>query len=157
MILCKTELGTQVMQQRSIALTPRQRSALILVDGKRTLAELRSAMVTAGIAQQDLDRLFELELVCDKEPAATAVQRAVVEAAERASRKHKQRTPSERYAEAYPIATKLTASLGLRGLRLNLAVEAAGSYEDLVALAPRIRDAVGAERFAPLENALNDR
>jgi len=35
----------------------------------------------------------------------------------------------ERYAEAYPIATQLTADLGLRGFRLNLAVEAALDYE----------------------------
>ena len=37
-----------------------------------------------------------------------------------------------RYQSAYPLATKLTASLGLRGFRLNLAVEAAGSYEELL-------------------------
>ena len=62
--------------------------------------------------------------------------------------------PQQRYAEAYPIATKLTAGLGLRGVRLNLAVEGATSYEDLLALSPKIRDAVGAEKFAPLAKAL---
>jgi hypothetical protein len=69
---------------------------------------------------------------------------------------HKHRTPQERYAEAYPIATALTAQLGLRGFRLNLAVEAAGNYEELLAVAPRIKDAVGAEKFRPLDSALND-
>ena len=142
-----------MIQDKSIPLTPRQRAALILVDGKRSLPDLHAAMGAAGIAQPELDRLFELGLVHDQDPRATAAERAAREAAAR----HKKRSPRERYSEAYPIATKLTASLGLRGFRLNLAVEAAGSYEDLLALAPKIRDAVGAERFAPLDDALNDR
>ena len=44
--------------------------------------------------------------------------------------------------------------LGLRGVRLNLAVEGATSYEDLLALSPKIRDAVGVDKFAPLAKAL---
>jgi len=153
MLVAKTDLGLRVIQDKSIPLTPRQRAALILVDGKRSLAELQAAMTAAGIAQSELDRLFELDLVHDAKPEATAAQRAAEEAAQR----HKKRGARERYAEAYPIATKLTASLGLRGFRLNLAVEAAGSYEDLLALAPKIREAVGDERFARLDDALNDR
>ena len=65
----------------------------------------------------------------------------------------KQRSAQARYAEAYPIATRLTGSLGLRGFRLNLAVEAATSYKALRDLGPRIRDAVHAGKFAPLDNA----
>ena len=153
MLVAKTDLGLRVIQDKSIPLTPRQRAALILVDGKRSLRDLQAAMGAAGIAQPELDRLFELGLVHDQDPKGTAAERAAQEAAQR----HKKRGSKERYAEAYPIATKLTASLGLRGFRLNLAVEAAGSYEDLVALAPKIREAVGPERFAPLNDALNDR
>jgi len=44
----------------------------------------------------------------------------------------------------------------LRGCRLNLAVEGAGSFEQLAALVPRIREAVGAEKFVPLALALHD-
>jgi hypothetical protein len=153
MLVAKTDLGLRVIQDKSIPLTPRQRAALILVDGKRSLRDLHAAMGAAGIAPPELDRLFELGLVQDPDPQATAAERAAQEAAQR----HKKRSSKERYAEAYPIASQLTASLGLRGFRLNLAVEAAGSYEDLLALAPRIREAVGAERFARLDDALNDR
>jgi len=60
------------------------------------------------------------------------------------------------YSKAYPIATRLTARLGLRGFRLNLAVEAAGDLEKLRHLAPKIKDAVGLEKFQELENALYD-
>ena len=153
MLVAKTDLGLRVVQDKSIPLTPRQRAALILVDGKRSLKDLQAAMAAAGSAEAELERLFELGLVLDQDPEATAAERAAQEAAQR----HKTRSPMERYSEAYPIATRLTAGLGLRGFRLNLAVEAAGSYEDLLALAPRIREAVGPERFAGLDDALNDR
>ena len=66
------------------------------------------------------------------------------------------RSPKERYQAAYPIATELTAGLGLRGFRLNLAVEGAGSFDDLAALAPRIREAVGDDKFERLDQALFD-
>jgi hypothetical protein len=42
----------------------------------------------------------------------------------------------------------------LRGFRLNLSVESAGSYQDLLALAPKIREAVGDAKFAELDKAL---
>ena len=58
------------------------------------------------------------------------------------------------YSAAMLIATKLTASLGLRGFRLNLAVEAAAGYDDLLALLPRIQDAVGVKPCLPLAKAL---
>ena len=65
------------------------------------------------------------------------------------------RSAQQRYQDAYPVATQLTASLGLRGFRLNLAVEGAGSFEKLLELAPKIRDAVGPEKYASLDKALN--
>ena len=59
-----------------------------------------------------------------------------------------------RYSKAYPIAIRLTAALGLRGFRLNLAVEGAGNLDKLKELAPKIKEAVGPEKFLELENAL---
>ncbi len=64
------------------------------------------------------------------------------------------RTPSDRYQDAYLIATQLTVGLGLRGLPLNLAVEAAGGFKELLALAPKIRAAVGDAKFARLDQVL---
>ena len=64
------------------------------------------------------------------------------------------RSPQERYSAAMPIATKLTASLGLRGFRLNLAVEAASGFDGLLALLPKIQEAVGAKSCVALEQAL---
>jgi len=59
-----------------------------------------------------------------------------------------------RYQRAYPLAVSITGGLGLKGFRLNLAVEAAMGYEQLVALAPRIREATGDTAYAPLREAL---
>ena len=157
MLIAKTAAGQQVLKDRSVALTPRQRSALILCDGKRTLAELLAATAAAGVTRDDVDKLMELGLVADAAPAETAAELAAVQAEAAAVEQHKHRTPQERYAEAYPIASKLTSGLGLRGFRLNLAVEGATTYEQLLEVAPRIREAVGPDKYRPLDNALNDR
>jgi hypothetical protein len=157
MIIAKTEVGHKVMKDRSVPLTQRQRSAFILFDGKRSLDQVLAATTASGVTRDDIGYLFELGLVMDASPATTAAEAAAEAAAAEAAKRHKQRSAQERYAEAYPIATRLTASLGLRGFRLNLAVEAAGSYEALLEIAPKIRNAVGEDKFVPLENALNDR
>jgi hypothetical protein len=157
MLIVKTEAGHRVMKDRSVPLTPRQRSAFILFDGKRTLDQVLAATAVTGVTREDVDKLFELGLVTDAAPQETAAEEAAAHAAAEAVEHHKHRTPQERYAEAYPIATRLTAALGLRGFRLNLAVEAATSYEALLEVAPRIKEAVGPDKYAPLENALNDR
>lgn len=153
MILAKTEAGHRVMKDRSVPLTPRQRSALILFDGKRTLAQVLEATAATGVTQTDIDKLSELGLVAGISPRTAAKAVASAAAAE-AVKQRNERTPQERYSDAYPIATRLTADLGLRGFRLNLAVEAAADYYGLLELAPKIREAVGAHKFSELDAAL---
>ena len=168
MLIVKTELGHRVMKDRSVALTPRQRAAFILFDGNRALDQVMKATQPVGVTREDIDKLFELglleggsreELAAEgaAQQAGQAAAMAAAQAKAEAVEHHRQRTPQERYAEAYPIATALTSQLGLFGFRLNLAVEAASSYDDLLKLAPKIRDAVGADKFKALDNALNDR
>ncbi len=157
MSIVKTETGLQVMKDRSVPLTPRQRSVFILVDGRRSMAELLAASAAMGVSQEDVEHLFALGLITDSAPRPSAAEQAVAAAHDEVLKEHNSRSPVQRYQDAYPIATRLTASLGLRGFRLNLAVEAAGNYEQLLELAPRIREAVGAEKFVPLDKALNNR
>jgi hypothetical protein len=52
------------------------------------------------------------------------------------------------------LATRLTASLGLRGFMLNLSVESAAGYDDLLKLFPKIQAAVGEKAARELERAL---
>jgi hypothetical protein len=160
MILVKTSAGQQAFKDRSVALSPRQRSAFILFDGKRSIEEVLAGGM--GIAREDVDQMVVLGLLevpgghgesssappAEAAPAAPAVT-APGPAAPGRSRQ-------QRYKDAYPIATQLTGSLGLRGFRLNLQVEGTTSFEDLLALAPKIRAAVGPDKAAALDQALND-
>ena len=60
----------------------------------------------------------------------------------------------ERYAEAKLLATRLSAGLGLRGLTLNLAVESAAGYADVLNLLPRFQEAAGLKACRELERVL---
>ncbi|MDN6885144.1 hypothetical protein QMO14_16175 [Variovorax sp. CAN2819] len=152
MILVKTEAGHQALKDRSIPLSPRQRSAFILFDGKRSVDDVLAAGM--GIVRQDIDQMVALGVL---EPAAgSAAPPAEAPAAAAPAQGSSGRSRQQRYKDAYPIATQLTGSLGLKGFRLNLQVEGTTSYEDLLALAPKIRAAVGDEKAAALDKALND-
>jgi pyruvate/2-oxoglutarate dehydrogenase complex dihydrolipoamide acyltransferase (E2) component len=169
MILVKTEAGQRVLKDRSIALTPRQRSAFILCDGKRSVVDVLEAGM--GVSRDEIDQMVAqglLALVGEggapaaAEPAASPapapapapapVAVAVAVAAAPAAG----RSDQQRYKDAYPIATQLTGSLGLRGFRLNLSVEGTANCEQLLALLPKIEAAVGPEKAAALARALRD-
>lgn len=172
MIFIKTELGQDAMQHRSVKMTPRQRSAFIMFDGKRDSSEVLNMTSRIGVTPEDINHLVSLGLlaplvtVADStlEPAVVGVTTPAnsgvpVPAASKAALSETADgkptlSAQAHYSKAYPIATRLTASLGLRGFRLNLAVEAAGNLDKLKELAPRIKEAVGPERFLELENAL---
>jgi len=159
MILVKTDVGQQVLKDRSVPLTPRQRSAFILFDGKRSVDDVIAA--GTGITAEDVGQMVESGLLAplggqpvapETPPVTDAAEPVPSTGAPAGSARSKQ----QRYKDAYPIATQLTGSLGLMGFRLNLQVEGTASYEDLVALAPKIRAAVGPEKAAALDKALND-
>lgn len=71
MISEKTAAGHQVLKDRSMNLTPRQRTALILIDGKRRIAEV----LQSGATPDDIEKLFDLELIT---PARAATPAAAV-------------------------------------------------------------------------------
>jgi len=153
MIYTKTEQGQAALTDRSI-LTPRQRSAFIMFDGKRSMEDVVKATAGLGVTAEDISHIISLGLI-----APAAVQAPVVAAPPVAVSAHNaDGSPTlnaqEHYSRAYPIATRLTAGLGLRGFRLNLAVEAAGDIDKLKELAPKIKEAVGPEKFKELEAAL---
>lgn len=163
MIYIKTELGQTALQTRAFALTPRQRSAFILFDGKRELGEVMKATAGLSVTADDVNHLVTLGLLAPLPSAPSRAAPAVaaagagpqsVAALSQTADGHPTVNAQAHYSKAYPIATRLTASLGLRGFRLNLAVEAAGDLDKLKELAPKIKEAVGAERFLELENAL---
>lgn len=150
----KTEIGQQAFKARSTLLSPRQRSAFILFDGVKPVDQVLSATAGLGIVQDDIDYLVKQGFlvavagtVPGPETGADAVEAfSALPVSERSAQ--------ERYRAAMPIATKLTAGLGLRGFRLNLAVEAASGYDGLLALLPKIQAALGDRSCEDLEMAL---
>ena len=170
MIYIKTALGQTALRDRSVALTPRQRSTFILFDGKRSLDDVLKATSGLGATPEDVAHLVSLGLLAPGAatapglaagaPASAAPVAGVATAAQ--PQAMLSQTPQglptlsaqQHYSQAYPIAIRLTAGLGVRGFRLNLAVEAAGDLDKLKELAPKIREAVGPEKFLDLENAL---
>ena len=171
MVLVKTPAGQEALKHRHGSLSSRQRSAFILFDGKRTTGEILAATAAMGITQDDVQAMIAQGLLAPvggQMPAAAAnpvagpATPALAEAPATdlgtvaSPVEGSGRSPTERYQAAYPIATELTAGLGLRGFRLNLAVEGAGSFEGLAALAPKIREAVGDAKFERLDKALFD-
>ena len=146
--LVKTQAGQDAFKARSPLLSARQRSAFLLCDGTKTVEQVMTATRGMGITRDDIEYLCQqkfLELTAGSgTPSAEAIAPAVVST----------RTPQERYSMAMPLATKVTASLGLRGFRLNLSVESAAGFDDLLALLPKIQAAAGQEACAELERAL---
>lgn len=157
MVLVKTPAGQQLLKDRHGALTPRQRSAFILFDGKRSVAEVLAATAAMGITETDIQSMQDMGLLASPGgDGGAAVATSAMAAAAVAEGGASARSPMERYQAAYPVATELTAGLGLRGFRLNLAVEAAMNYDALAALAPQIREAVGTAKYERLHQALFD-
>ena len=154
MIYTKTELGQSAMHSRAIPLTPRQRSAFIMFDGKRSLEEVLKMTAGLQVTAEDVQHMVGLGLLAAAAVAATAAV-APPESARNADGSPTL-SAQEHYSRAYPVAIRLTAGLGLRGFRLNLAVEAAADITKLQELAPKIKDAVGPEKFLELHRALYD-
>ena len=167
MIYVKTELGQTAMQGRSAALTPRQRSAFIMFNGQRDSSEILKMTSGVGVTAEDVAHFVSLGLLVLVNPATDASHGSAAQSANMANAataptaalSHTMEgrptlLAQSHYTKAYPIATRLTAELGLRGFRLNLAVEAASDLDKLKEIAPKIKAAVGPEKYLELENAL---
>lgn len=146
MVVIKTEAGQTAFKERSSLFTQRQRSAFILVDGKKTVQQLLTAAEGIGVTQADLDAMIVhglLRVVSDIPEPSVALPEA-----------GPARTDEERYLVAKPLAVQLTAGMGLRGLLLNLSVESAANAQELIALLPQLEKALGRPATRDLERAL---
>ena len=156
--------------RHAVEITRAQRSALILIDGQRSTGAVLDATSALGVSRSDIDTLAALGLITaapdsspTRPPDAPLTDFASSTLAARYGDMTLPPVPDDeeervrRYKKAYPLATQITATLGLRGFKLNLAVESAQGFEGLSALLPKIRAAVGDERVAPLKAALEGR
>ena len=156
MKLIKTETGQQAFKARSPLFSARQRTAFIMFDGQKSVEQVLAAATGLGLTPEDVEHMVAHEFLAPAPGEVSLAQAHAVQAAAEQSvaDSFKAHSAQDRYKEAKPIATKLTAALGLRGFRLNLAVESAGGYEELLALLPKIKDAAGAKACVELERAL---
>lgn len=169
----KTEIGRQVLKDRSVALPSRQRMAFILFDGKKSLEEIVLATRGIGVTAADFEALIRLGLIelvpqpAPKEPVSVSPASYYTEIGTvggifiptgsvngQPTGPVPESEHQSRYAKAYPIAVGITSSLGLRGFKLNLAVESAMGYQDLVALLPKLVEVAGAEKCKELVSIL---
>ncbi len=169
MTYLKTDAGANAIKDRHAApITRAQRSALILFDGNRSTGAVLDATAALGLTRADIEALVSLGLIAVSKvpdrPAdgpitdfASSTLAARFGAMELPVAPDNEDERIRRYKKAYPLATQITAKLGLRGFKLNLAVEAAQGFEGLTQLLPKIRAAVGDERVQPLRDALAGR
>ncbi len=107
-----------------------------------------AATVGLGVTQADVDAMVGLGFLTLFSSETAVTMPAELTAASSG------RSEQDRYKDAKPLATQLTASLGLRGFMLNLSVESAAGYTDLIKLFPKIQEAVGVKAAQQLERAL---
>jgi hypothetical protein len=173
MKLYKTGSGQSAFKERSPLFSARQRSLFILFDGKKSLAEVLSAAAGLGMGESDVDYLLSLGFLSQQpsdlppdtgaapldamsRPAALS-EPAALSASDDPSAAEptaEPRSEQQRYFDAKPIATQLTAGLGLRGFMLNLSVEGASGYDELLRLLPKIQAAAGPKACRRLERIL---
>lgn len=166
MHLVKTPEGQQAFKERHADLSQRLRSAFLLFDGSRSLAQVLEATSALGVNKEDILALVSKGWLAAREPSVVTGKAEVRAISAEAVVADRETVPALapadaapeglrlRYQRAYPVAVSITGALGLKGFRLNLAVEAAMGYEQLVELAPRIREAAGDKAYGPLRKAL---
>lgn len=154
MPLVKTPLGLQVMKTRNIKLSFGQRQALVLLDGTRSTRGVLGMLSHLGLTPDEVQQMVNMGLLKSPTPAWWDTKAPAAEPTQAAEPSEPPERAKARYAEAYPVAVQLTSQLGLRGFRLNLAVEFARDIQGLQRLGPRILKAVGEEAYAPLARLL---
>lgn len=157
----KTEAGQAAFKARSPLFSTRQRSTFILFDGNKEVEQVLVSTAGMGVAMADVEYMLAQGFIAPV-PGSAAAAIATVAAAdgtqwtstEGAIGDRNDRSEQDRYKDAKPLATQLTAKLGLRGFMLNMAVESADGYQGLLVLLPKIQDAAGTKACRELERAL---
>ena len=136
------------MQTRSLVKDRARRNLLLLIDGNKSEELLLGSL--SGISAEDFQELRKLDLIA---PAAGAV---TVGTGPRPGHVNGEASSSARptmpaalavpldYGQFTAELTKLiSANLGLRGFTLTLAVERAGTIEELQTVAQRVLEQIG--------------
>lgn len=148
----KSQAGQQAFQKRSPDISAKQRPAFLLFDGKRKIEDVLASGL--GITQADIDDLVAKGFLVAPDAVGAAVDVAPVAATLAISGSLSAQDKQDLYRAAYPVAVRLSSQLGLRGFKLNLAVEAASGFDDLLKLLPELEKALGTEKTKVLKTLL---
>ncbi len=167
----KTTAGFDEVRGRALKLPQRLRTMLIMVDGTRTVAQLREAAQTLAAPGDFLELLLGMGLVAQEgasQPsrAATAAQPSPTPPAPAVSAS----TPSAGEATVVPTASpeKFRAALkfmndsavdllGLRAFFFTLKLEKCYTAQDLLALLPDFSKAIAKSNGPEMARALEER
>lgn len=154
MIYIKTKLGLEAFKEHNVVLNQKHRYLFIMFDGKKDCSEILKSVADVGIKEEDIKHLLSFGFISSTGVSSPLPVEEVIQELLPEAKEQPVLTEQEKYMKAYHIATRITAGLGLRGFLLNLAVETASDITKLKKLAPKIKDAVGEEKYMELEKAL---
>ena len=150
MIWAKTDAGRTEMQAKALVKERALRNLLLLIDGIKS-----EEMLLANLVGIEPDHFTQLESMGLIEPAAApAARSAAARAAAAAASAPKVEDPAPTgpldYAHFTQTLTQLISKeLGLRGFTLTLAVEKAGTIEELRDVANRALDQIRDRKGLP--------
>jgi hypothetical protein len=155
----KTELGQEVLKNRALPLSPKQRAILIMADGTKDGAQLLALTAGMGSMVEDLTDLVVKGLIVNVaggspqqvavRPVAASVPvptaAPVVPVAPQPYQEVDIQSAAPRQADyktAYQAGVALTSSLGFKGFRLNRSMESASDVGAIRGLRPKILEAM---------------
>ena len=179
----KTALGLDEVRSRALKLPQRLRTMLIMVDGTRTVAQLRQAQLTLGAPGDFLENLLALGLVVSdmapakpasgatppssQSPPAQAAKAAPAAQAAQAAVDFELSLPAldtglPQDAEKFRAALKFMNDtsvdlLGLRSFFFTLKVEKCFTMADLKELIPQFSSAIAKSKGAEVARAMEER
>ena len=137
MIWTKTEAGRTEMQARALVKERAQRNLLLVIDGIKSEEMLLANL--AGITEADFQTLRSLGLIAQLPGSGSRSSGGAQPASGRSSAAAPSESPAPLDYPAFTAALTqlISKELGLRGFVLTLAVEKAGTAEELQAVAQR--------------------
>jgi hypothetical protein len=152
-VYIKTAAGAQALKDRSASLPGRLRTLLIMVDGVRTLAELRVAAAALGAPEDFLETLQRQGWVADIRSARASASKPAPSAETGAPQSEAERFLA---AQRYMNETAVDA-MGLRVFFFSLKVERCYSATDLLGLLAEFTKHMTKARGAEFAQAASDR
>jgi hypothetical protein len=156
----KTDAGRDEIQSRALKLPNVLRSILLIVDGQRSVGQLRGVIAGLKGPEDALDQLEAMGLIAAPKSLAAAAAATIPDGARAAAATAPAPTAANAtgYSALYTLMSEtVRAHLGLRGYFLQLKVERCTDVAELVALLPDFSAALGKARDAGFAAEMDSR